>query len=162
MMMIQATSFSLAIYLLIFAVFAIFKALGDKAKKNGASSTNQKDGQQPQHKAPSELPETWKDLFPHEVEMSKPEPVATKKPSTPLKDVKRAFDMKKQATERKRTVSSKVFIEDASEEGKRALNINIPQNNTTEINDDEDYTFHNIEEVRKAIIWSEIINPKYK
>jgi hypothetical protein len=149
--MIQASSFSIAIYLIALVVFAIFKAISDKAKKSETPSGHQPDVPQRKKEA-HDLPEPWKDLFPKEIiEATRPKPVVKK--ATYTKMERKPLKVEK--------MTPKVFIEDASEEGKRTVSeINTPQNNTTEINE-EDYAFHNIEEVRKAIIWSEIINPKY-
>lgn len=143
--MIQASSSSLIVYIIVLLVFGISKAVSDKIKKTGTSLPGKK-GQPSPHRGMTELPESWKDLFPRE-EVIKPEPVVQKNAPS-------SKPMKK---------SSAVFIQDPKEEGKHSIDERIisVDDSAADINN-EDYAFQSIEDVRKAIVWSEIINKKYK
>lgn len=126
-------------------VLGISKALSDKVKKTGTSLPASKRQPNP-HRGATELPESWKDLFPQKEEI-KPKPVVQKsnQPSKPMKK------------------SPEVFIQDAKQEGKPSIDErSMPAVDTAIGVNDEDYAFQNIEDVRKAIVWSEIINRKYK
>ncbi len=142
--MIQASSLSITFYIIALVVFAAFKAIQDKVKKADSSSEDRTKKTKPVMGG-DELPETWKDLFPKKVEMTatKPAPKKVAKYDKPKK------------------VSPKVFIEDAKDEGKSSLkSTSVVVEDTPEANNEE-YAFNDIEDVRKAIIWSEIINKKY-
>lgn len=142
--MIQASSFSITFYIIALVVFAVFKAITDKAKKTDSSSNDRTKKAKP-FTGGDELPETWKELFPKKVEMTSTKPAQKKV----LK------------TNKPKTVSPKVFIEDAKDEGKSSLkDAPIVVDGTPETKDEE-YAFNDIDDVRKAIIWSEIINKKY-
>lgn len=143
--MIQASSFSLVIYIVVLVVLGISKALGDKVKKTGTSLPDPKRQPNP-HRGATELPESWRDLFPQK-EVIEPKPVVQKSNQSPK-------PMKK---------SPEVFIQDAKQEGKPSVDEkSIPAADTAIGVNDEDYAFQSIEDVRKAIVWSEIINRKYK
>lgn len=143
--MIQASSFSLIIYIVVLVVLGISKALGDKVKKTGTSLPDSKRQPSP-HRGMTELPESWKDLFPQE-EVVKPEPVVQKNAPS-------SKPMKK---------SPEVFIQDPKEEGKHSMGERIISADDIAVDmNNEDYAFQSIEDVRKAIVWSEIINKKYK
>lgn len=143
--MIQASSSSLIVYIIVLLVFGISKAISDKIKKTGTSLPDSKRQPSP-HRGMTELPESWKDLFPQE-EVIKPEPVVQKNAPS-------SKPMKK---------SPAVFIQDPKEEGKHSMGERtIPDGDIAMGVNDEDYAFQSIEDVRKAIVWSEIINKKYK
>jgi len=143
--MIQASSFSLIIYIVVLVVLGISKALGDKVKKTGTSLPDSKRQPDP-HRGMTELPESWKDLFPQK-EVIEPKPVVQKVNPSPKPTRK----------------SPEVFIQDAKQEGKSSIDERtIPVGDTAIGVNDEDYAFQGIEDVRKAIVWSEIINRKYK
>ncbi len=143
--MIQASSFSLVIYIVVLVVLGISKALDDKVKKTGTSLPDPKRQPNP-HRGATELPESWRDLFPQK-EVIEPKPVVQKSNQSPE-------PMKK---------SPEVFIQDAKQEGKPSVDEkSIPAADTAIGVNDEDYAFQSIEDVRKAIVWSEIINRKYK
>lgn len=141
--MIEASSFSLSIYIIVFVIFAVLKALNDKLKKNDTLSPTGKTTASTQEDK-DDIPEILKDFFP------KPAEVNTK--SKPV--IKKVSSMPKAKT-------TKVFIEDPKEEGKRSVENNVSLAETDTSEKDNDYAFHTIEDVRKAIIWSEIINQKY-
>lgn len=141
----QASSFSITFYIILLAVFAVYSAVTDKKKKTKSSNPGGESQPKPYQEG-NELPETWKDLFPKKTVMTPTKPTVKKVSQT---------------TAKPKRVSPKVFIEDAKDEGKSSLkDTPILVDDTLETNNEE-YAFNDIEDVRKAIIWSEIINKKY-
>lgn len=130
---------------LFFAVIIIVSIISsvNKEREKKKSRGNSHPASFPQEVTDT-LPESWKDLFPVQPVIVKPvvEPVSKK-------------------TEPKRP-DPKPFL-DTKEEGKQTI---FEKADQKIIADEEsvqqsDYSFQSLEDIRKAIVWSEIINRKY-
>jgi hypothetical protein len=122
------------IYIIVLLVFALLGGLTGQNKKKKSDTSSDKPVIPTNH---SPLPEAWKDLLPHEQSISKPV---------------------KQVSKKKVNVE-KPFL-DTKEEGQQSVVI-LEENKNKEDQSENEYAFKDIDDVRKGIIWSEILHRKY-
>jgi|GEM_PF-5262612 len=121
------------IFMAVLAFFGLIQIIQKNSLKDKTNSESSSPKSQP-------LPEAWKDIISTE---------ETKVRPTPHHHI-----------EIRKKTESTIFIEDAKEEGKSAV-ASAPFSADKEEANSEDYSFNSIDDVRKAIIWSEIIKRKY-